>query len=84
VDFGEHGKGHRDCNDDNHCKGIGSSKWGNLVPSETRQSPYVAAIATVAFRAFSVSSSNLISIAYGNGGPNCYNIGKKKSSIDGN
>jgi hypothetical protein len=42
-------------------------------------------MATLAFEDFLVSSSNLISIAGGNGGAmKHYNIGMKKSSIDGN
>jgi hypothetical protein len=41
-------------------------------------------MATAAFEDFLVSSLNLISIAGGNGGPmKRYNIGMKKSSIDG-
>jgi hypothetical protein len=66
------------------ARALAAASWGNSVPSETRQSPYVAAMTTVAFKAFLVSSSNLTSIACGNGGPNCYNIGMKKSSIDEN
>ena len=53
------------------------------MPLETWQSLYAAAMATVAFEAFSVSSLNLTSIACGNGEPNRYNIGMNKSSIDG-
>jgi hypothetical protein len=62
---------------------LAAASWGNLVPLETWQSPYAVAMATVAFEAFSMSSLNLISIACGNGGPKCYNIGMKKSSNDG-
>ncbi len=55
------------------------------MPFEIQKSPYVAAMATAAFKAFLVSSSNLTSIACDDGGPkNCNNIGMKKSSIDGN
>jgi hypothetical protein len=66
------------------ARALAAASWGNLVHLETRQSPYAAAMATAAFEAFLVSSSNLISIACGNGGLNCYNIGMKKSRIDGN
>ncbi len=66
------------------ARALAAGSWGNSVPLETRQSPYAAAMATAAFKAFLVSSSNLISVACGNGGPNHYNIGMKKSSIDGN
>jgi hypothetical protein len=66
------------------ARALAAASWGNLVPLETQQSPYASAMATAAFKDFLVSSLNLISIACGNGGPNCYNIGMKKSSIDGN
>ncbi len=46
-----------------------AASWGYSVPLEIRQSPYVAAMATAAFKALSVSSLSLISIAGGNGGP---------------
>jgi hypothetical protein len=65
-------------------RALAAASWGNLVPSETRQSPYAAVMATAAFEAFSVSSSNLTYIVCGDGGPNRYNICMKKSSIDGN
>ncbi len=57
------------------------TNWGNLVPLETRQSPYVAAMATAAFEAFLVSRSNLTSIACGNGGPNCYTCSPRSKSL---
>ncbi len=67
------------------ARALAAVSWGNLVPLQTWQSPYAAAIATAAFEAFLVSSLNLTSIACGNGGPNnCYIICMKKSSIDSN
>jgi hypothetical protein len=45
------------------------ANWGELLCSDTRQSAYVAAMATAAQLAFWVSSLNLISIAGGDGGP---------------
>ncbi len=46
-----------------------ATSWEDLVPLETWQSPYAAAMATTAFKSFLVSSSSLISIAGGNGAP---------------
>jgi hypothetical protein len=65
-------------------RALAAASWENLVPSETWQSPYAAAMTTASYKAFLVSGSNLISIAGSDGGPNCCNIGMKKSSIDGN
>ena len=57
------------CDDDDQGNSIGSSSWGYLVLPETRQSPYAVAMAMTAFKALLVSSSSLISIAGGDGGP---------------
>jgi hypothetical protein len=51
------------------ARALAATSGGDLVPSETRQSPYAAAMATAAFEAFSESSSSLISIAGGAGAP---------------
>ena len=54
------------------------------MPSETRLSPYEAAMAMVTLAAFPVSNSNLISIsAQAKGLEIDNNLGMKKSSIDG-
>jgi hypothetical protein len=60
------------------------ASWGESPCLETRQSAYAAAMATAAQVAFSVSSSNLISIAGSDGGPKEDNLAMKKSTIDGN
>ena len=71
--------------DDNEGEGVGSSNWLDLVPLETRQSPYLAAMATTAFAVFLVLSSSLIFIAGRRwGAPKTIILSMKKSSIDGN
>jgi hypothetical protein len=42
---------------------LAAASWGNLVPEETRQSPWAAAMVTAALVAFLVSMLSLISIA---------------------
>ncbi len=60
------------------------ASWGELLCLETQQRAYAAAMATATRVAFLVSSSNLISIAGGNGGLKEDNLAMKKSTIDGN
>ena len=45
-----------------------TASLGYSVSTETQQNPYAAAMATEAFDAFSVSNSNLVSTAVGDGG----------------
>ncbi len=45
------------------ARALAAASWLDLVPLETRQSPYAAEMATAAFAGFLVSSSSLISIA---------------------
>jgi hypothetical protein len=63
---------------------LAAANWGKLLCLETRQSAYAATMATAARVAFLVSSSNLISIAGGDGGLKEDNLAMKKSTIDGN
>jgi hypothetical protein len=82
--FGSRAKAVEGCNDDDQREGVGSGKLREFGAFGDTSKSVVAAMATAAFEAFWVSSSNLTSIACGNGGPNCYNIGMKKSGIDCN
>ena len=67
------------------ARALAAASWLDLVPSETRQSPYAAVMAMAAFAVFSVSSSSLISIAgWQLGAPKTIVLSMKKSSIDGN
>jgi hypothetical protein len=51
------------------ARALAAVSWEDLVPLETRQSPYEAVMATAAFEAFSESSLSLISIPGGTGAP---------------
>jgi hypothetical protein len=59
-----------------------ATSCGYPVSTETRQSLYAAAMAAVAFDAFSVSDSNLISIAVGNRGlPSTLKLDKTREEV---
>jgi hypothetical protein len=59
-----------------------AASCGYPVSTETHLSPYATAMETAAFDAFSVSNSNLISIAVGNEGlPSMLKLDKTREEV---
>ncbi len=51
------------------ARALAAASWGKSMAKETRESTCAVAMATAALADFLVSSSNLISIAWGRGWP---------------